>query len=271
LPLSLFEQQNLAQITTDDYPDERLVVCRNTLVAEERRRKREELLVATETELTPISVRVAAGTLHGSAAIGLAVGAVIHKFRMKKHITVDIGDQHFGFSCKGEQIAREAELDGIYILRSSLSDASCSTVDVVRSYKQLSRVGRAFRTLKGVDLEVRPIYHYLETRVRAHILLAMLTYYVEWHLREAWASILFKDEQPALSDDPVSKAQPSEQAQRKASQQKTEDGSIVHSFKSLLGELATRARVTIGIDQTEVTFARLAKATPIVEKALKRR
>jgi transposase len=157
----------------------------------------------------------------------------------------------------------------IYILRTSLSDTACSTDGVVRSYKQLSHVERAFRTLKGVDLEIRPIHRYLEQRVRAHILLAMLAYYVEWHLREAWAPLLFKDEQPPVAADPVSKALPSEQAQRKASQQRTEDGSIVHSFKSLLSELATRARTTIRIGETEVTFDRLVKPTPIVERALR--
>jgi hypothetical protein len=269
LPLSLFEQQNLAEITADDYPGERLVICRNPLVAEERRRKREGLLVATEELLIPISVRVAAGTLHSSADIGLAVGGVINKFKVKKHIDLDIKDGHFAFSRKAERIAKEAELDGIYILRTSLSDTASPSADVVRSYKQLSRVERSFRTLKGIDLQIRPFYHYLEKRVRAHILLAMLAYYVEWHLREAWAPLLFKDEQPPVADDPVSKALPSEGAQRKASHQTTADGSIVHSFKTLLSELATRARTTTRIGQTEATFTRLVKATPIVETALK--
>jgi transposase len=269
LPLSLFEQQNLAEITADDYPGERLVICRNPLVAEERRRKREALLRATEELLTPISVRVAAGTLHSSADIGLAVGAVINKFKMKKHIDLDIKDGHLGFSRKADKIAKEAELDGIYALRTSLKDATCPSDDVVRSYKQLSRVERSFRTLKGVDLQIRPVYHYLEKRVRAHILLAMLAYYVEWHLREAWAPLLFKDEHPPVADDPVSKAVTSEGAQRKASQQTTADGSIVHSFKTLLSELATRARTTTRIGKTEATFTRLVRATPIVETALK--
>jgi hypothetical protein len=269
LPLSLFEQQNLAEITADDYPGERLVICRNPLVAAERRRKREGLLSATEELLTPISVRVAAGALQSSADIGLAVGAVINKFKVKKHIDLDIKDGHFAFSRKAEKIAKEAELDGIYILRTSLSDAACPSGDVVRSYKQLSRVERSFRTLKGVDLQIRPFYHYLEKRVRAHILLAMLAYYVEWHLREAWAPLLFKDEHPPVADDPVSKALTSEGAQRKASHQATADGSIVHSFKTLLSELATRARTTTRIGQSEATFTRLVKATPLIETALK--
>jgi hypothetical protein len=188
---------------------------------------------------------------------------------MKKHITIEIEDQQFSFTRKTEQIAGEAQLDGIYILRTSLSDAACGTEDIVRSYKQLSRVERAFRTLKGVDLEIQPIGHYLERRVRAHILLAMLAYYVEWHLREAWAPLLFKDEQPPVAADPVSKALPSEQAQRKASHQRTDDGTVVHSFKTLLGELATRARATIRIAETEVKFTRLVQPTPIVERALR--
>jgi transposase len=269
LPLSLFEQQNLAEITADDYPGERLVICRNPLVAAERRRKREGLLSATEELLTPISVRVAAGALQSSADIGLAVGAVINKFKVKKHIDLDIRDGHLAFSRKAEKIAKEAELDGIYILRTSLSEAACPSGDVVRSYKQLSRVERSFRTLKGVDLQIRPFYHYLEKRVRAHILLAMLAYYVEWHLREAWAPLLFKDEHPPVADDPVSKALTSEGAQRKASHQATADGSIVHSFKTLLSELATRARTTTRIGQSEATFTRLVKATPLIETALK--
>jgi hypothetical protein len=269
LPPSLFGEQHLAEITADDYPGERLVICRNPLVAEERRRKREALLKATEEELKPISERVSAGRLHGSSEIGLAVGAVINKFKVKKHISVDIKDEHFAFSRKAEKIAKEAELDGIYILRTSLSDTASPSHDVVRSYKQLSRVERAFRTLKGVDLQIRPVFHYLEKRVRAHILLAMLAYYVEWHLREAWAPLLFKDEQPPVAADPVIKAVTSEGAQRKASHQTTTDGSIVHSFKTLLSELATRARTTTRIGQTEATFTRLVKATPIVETALK--
>jgi transposase len=268
LPLSLFEQQNLAQITANDYPGERLVICRNPLVADQRRRKREDLLTATQAELAPIAARVVAGTLYGKAHIGLAVGAVINRFKMKKHFKIEIDDHQFAFERKSEQIAKEAELDGIYILRTSLQDQACSTPDVVRSYKQLARVERAFRTLKGVDLEIRPIYHYLEKRVRAHVLLAMLAYYVEWHLREAWAPLLFKDEQPPVAQDPVSKAQVSKHAQRKASRQRTEDGTIVHSFKSLLNELATRARTTTLIGDTGVKFTRLAKPTPVAEKAL---
>ncbi len=269
LPLSLFEQQNLAEISVADYPRERLVVCRNPLVASERKRKRDDLLGATEKELTPIAVRVAAGTLRGKAEIGLAVGAVINRFKMKKHFTVEIEDKQFSYARKVEQIAAEAALDGIYILRTSLNAEACSGPDIVRSYKQLSQVERAFRTLKSVDLEIRPIHHYREQRVRAHVLLAMLAYYIEWHLREAWAELLFKDEEPPITGDPVSKAQRSARAERKASRQRTEDGRIVHSFKSLMNELALRTRNTTRIGNTEATFVHLTKPTPIQEHALR--
>ncbi len=244
------------------------MVCRNPLVADERRRKREDLLTATEAQLAPIAVRVAAGTLHGKAEIGLALGAVINRFKMKKHFTLEIDDERLAFTRKTEQIAAEAALDGLYILRTTLDAQTCPSAEVVRSYKQLARVERAFRTLKSVDLEIRPIHHYREHRVRAHVLLAMLAYYVEWHLREAWAELLFKDERPSVAADPVSKAQRSAHAQRKASRQHTEDGAIVHSFKSLMDELALRARNTTRIAQTEATFVQLTKPTPLQERAL---
>ena len=267
-PLSLFEEQNLAEIKVAEYPRERLVVCRNPLVAEERRRKREELLAATEAQLAPIAVRVAAGTLRGQAEIGLAVGAVINRFKMKKHIALEIDDERLAFTRKSEQIAIEAALDGIYILRTTLDAQACSSGEIVRSYKQLALVERAFRTLKSVDLEIRPIHHYREHRVRAHVLLAMLAYYVEWHLREAWAELLFKDEQPPVAVDPVAKAHRSKHAQRKASRQRTEDGRIVHSFRSLLDELALRARNTTRIGNTEATFTNVTKSSPLQDRAL---
>ncbi len=268
LPLSLFEEQNLAEISVAEYPRERLVVCRNPLVAQERRRKREALLAATEAALAPIAVRVAAGTLHDEAEIGLAVGAVINRFKMKKHFNLEIEDERLAFTRKTEQIAAEAALDGLYILRTTLDAQACSSAEVVRSYKQLARVERAFRTLKSVDLEIRPIHHYREHRVRAHVFLAMLAYYVEWHLREAWAELMFKDEQPPTAADPVSKAQRSEHAQRKASRQLTENGDIVHSFKTLMDELALRARNTTRIGDTDATFVHITKATPFQERAL---
>jgi transposase len=268
LPLSLFEQLNLAELHADDYPNERLVVCRNPLVAEERRRKREDLLSATEAQLAPIAVRVAAGTLSGRASIGLAVGAVVNRFKVKKHFDLTIDDARFAFTRKSEQIAAEAALDGIYILRTTVDSQAFSTADVVRSYKQLARVERAFRTLKSIDLEIRPIYHYREDRVRAHVLLAMLAYYVEWHLREAWAELLFTDEHTPISTDPVMKAQRSEHAQSKDRSKRTENGEVVHSFGTLMRELGLRARNTRRINDTEATFTDVTKPTPIQQRAL---
>jgi len=268
LPLSLFEQLNLAEVHADDYPNERLVVCRNPLVAEERSRKREDLLTATEAQLAPIAVRVAAGTLCGSAAIGMAVGAVVNKFKVKKHFDLSIDDGRFAFTRKSEQIAVEAALDGIYILRTTVDSQAFSTSDVVRSYKQLARVENAFRTLKSIDLEIRPIYHYREDRVRAHVLLAMLAYYVEWHLREAWAELLFIDEQTPIGTDPVTKAQRSEHAQSKDRSKRTASGEVVHSFSTLVRELALRARNTRRINDTEATFTEVTKPTPIQQRAL---
>ena len=268
LPLSLFEQLNLAEVHADDYPNERLVVCRNPLVAEERSRKREDLLTATEAQLAPIAVRVAAGTLCGSAAIGMAVGAVVNKFKVKKHFDLSIDDGRFAFTRKSEQIAVEAALDGIYILRTTVDSQAFSTSDVVRSYKQLARVENAFRTLKSIDLEIRPIYHYREDRVRAHLLLAMLAYYVEWHLREAWAELLFIDEQTPIGTDPVTKAQRSEHAQSKDRSKRTASGEVVHSFSTLVRELALRARNTRRINDTEATFTEVTKPTPIQQRAL---
>jgi hypothetical protein len=268
LPLSLFEQLNLAELHADDYPNERLVVCRNPLIAEERRRKREDLLSATEAQLAPIAVRVAAGTLSGRAPIGLAVGAVVNRFKVKKHFDLTIDDARFAFTRKSEQIAAEAALDGIYILRTTVDSQAFPTADVVRSYKQLARVERAFRTLKGIDLEIRPIYHYREDRVRAHVLLAMLAYYVEWHLREAWAELLFTDEHTPISTDPVMKAQRSEHAQSKDRSKRTENGEVVHSFGTLMRELALRARNTRRINDTEATFTEVTKPTPIQQRAL---
>lgn len=267
LPLSLFDEHNLAEITDPAYPGERLIVCRNPVVGDERRRKREELLVATEAVLAPIAVRVAAGTLQGKAAIGLAVGAVINRFKMKKHFTVEIDDDHFAFTRKHEQIAAEATLDGIYILRTSVAPAVFSGAEVVRSYKQLARVERAFRTLKQSDLEIRPIYHHLEARVRAHVLLCMLAYYVDWHLRAAWTELLFTDPAPP-GGDPVAKAQRSAAAQRKVQTQRTPDGAPVHSFKSLLKELALQTRNTVRIGSTAATFPQTVEPSPIQARAL---
>jgi transposase len=268
LPLSLFEEHNLAEITDPAYPGERLIVCRNPLVGAERGRKRQELLAATEAELSKIAVRVAAGTLEGKEHIGVAVGLVVNRFKMKKHFDLEIEDRRFAFPRKSEQIAAEAALDGIYILRTNTQSEEFSGAEVVRSYKQLARVERAFRTLKQSDLEIRPIYHYLEPRVRAHVLLCMLAYYVEWHLRQAWAELLFIDSQTPMRLDPVGKAQRSASATRKDQTQRTPDGATVHSFRSLIGELASRTRNTVRIGDSPATFPQSAEPSNIQARAL---
>jgi len=204
---SLFDELNLAEVASDDYPGERLVVCRNPLVADDRARRREELLQATERELAPIRTRVQAGTLQGKAEIGLAVGAVANKYKVKKYFLLEIGDDRFDYRRDQERIAEEAALDGIYVLRTNAPADRLDRAEVVRSYKQLAVVERAFRTLKSIDLEIRPINHRHAQRVRAHVFLCMLAYYLEWHLRRAWSELTFEDEQPPLAGDPVAKAE----------------------------------------------------------------
>ena len=186
LQLSLFDQTNLAEITAEDYPGERLILCRNPLVAAERERKRAELLDATERGLREIAQRVERGTLSGADQIGLAAGPALRRYKVKKHFEVTITDTSFTWVRKTEQIAAEAALDGIYILRTNVSDSELPTGEVVRSYKNLEQVERAFKTFKGPELQIRPIHHHLEDRVRAHVFLCMLAYYLTWHLRHAW-------------------------------------------------------------------------------------
>jgi Transposase DDE domain len=266
LQLSLFDEHNLAEITSQDYPGERLVVCRNPLVAAERTRKRSELLTATETGLADIQRRVDAGTLHGADQIGLAVGPALKRYRMKKHYEIAITDTSFTFARKTEQIQAEAALDGIYVLRTSVGAHTLPTTDVVRSYKQLKEVERAFGTYKG-DLEIRPIGHRLEDRVRAHVFLCMLAYYLEWHLRHAWAPLLFKDQYPPTAPDPVAKARRSPHADRKARTQRTDTGDPCHTIGSLLDELATQARNTIRLANTDATFTQLTEPTELQARA----
>jgi hypothetical protein len=267
LQLSLFDQHNLAEIASDDYPEERLVVCRNPLVARDRARKREDLLQATERALSEIKARVEQGTLTGQAEIGLAVGAVWNRWRVRKHFEVEITDTGFTFQRKREQIAQEAALDGIYVLRTSVSAEALAAPDVVRAYKQLKEVERGFRTLKG-PLELRPIHHRLEDRVKAHIFLCMLAYHLTWHLRRAWKPLLFDDEQPPQRPDPVAKASRSRSAERKAQTKRTASGEPCHSLQTLLPQLATRCRNTIRLPATGATFDQLTEPTPTHARAL---
>jgi Transposase DDE domain len=265
---SLFDEQNLAEVASEEFPGERLVVCRNPLVAAERARKREALLAATETDLEPIAERVAAGRLTDAAAIGLAVGEVIKRHRVKKHFTLEIADGRFSYARKSEQIAEEAALDGIYVLRTSVASQRLDAPDLVRAYKQLKEVERDFRILKGPELEIRPIHHRLEHRVRAHVFLCTLALYLEWHLRQAWRELTFHDEQRRDQPDPVAKATRSPHARRKAATKTTSAGQPAHTLRSLLAELRLRTRNTVRVADSPATFTKLAKASPLQARAL---
>ena len=259
LQLGLFDERNLLEITSPQYPGERLVACRNPQLAALRAHKRQELLSATERTLQPIKDRVDAGRLKGAEAIALRVGKVINQYKVAKHFELDIGENHFTFARKHEAIAAEAALDGIYIIRTSVDAARMEAADCVRNYKALANVERAFRSLKTVDLKVRPIHHRTADRVRAHILLCMLAYYVEWHMREAWRELMFADTDQAAkaTRDPVAPAQRSQQAQDKVASHTVEDGTPAHSFSTLMAELGSIVRNTCrtpGIDPEAPTF-----------------
>jgi hypothetical protein len=270
LQLGLFDERGLATITSSEYPGERLVVCRNPLLAAERARKRSALLAATEAKLGPIVARVAAGRLRGKDRIGLAVGKVIDRHKVAKHFALDIAEDHLGVTRRSEAIAAEAALDGLYVLRTSVPAERLEAPDVVRAYKRLSRVERAFRGLKAVDLQVRPIHHHTAERVRAHVLLCMLAYYVQWHLERAWAPLLFRDEERPELPDPVAPAERSAGALAKAHTQRLPDGTPVHSFRTLLAEMATLTRnrvVPVGAPD-EAAFELVAIPTPLQARAL---
>jgi hypothetical protein len=270
LQLGLFDERGLAEITSPQFPGERLVVCRNPLLAAERARKREDLLAATSAKLAPIVARVAAGRLRGADRIGLAVGKVIDRYKVAKHFALDIADDRLTVTRKEDAITAEAALDGLYVLRTSVAAERLEAPDVVRAYKRLSRVERAFRGLKAVDLAVRPIHHHTADRVRAHILLCLLAYYVQWHLERAWAPLLFRDEERPELPDPVAPAVRSAGALTKAHTQRLPDGTPVHSFRSLLTELATLTRnrvVPVGAPD-EAAFDIVAIPTPLQARAL---
>ena len=274
LQLSLFDQRDMAEIESPDYPGERLIVCRNPALAEERARKRRELLDATEQDLRSIQARVRRPRqpLRGADQIGLAVGAVMGRRKMAKHFHITITDRELSFTRDLAAIAAEAALDGIYVLRTNVPAASLSTADAVSAYKSLARVERAFRSLKTVDLELRPVFHWAAPRVRAHVLLCMLAYYLEWHMRQALAPMLFDDHHRAAAEaarsSPVVKAKPSPAATRKAATKHTDDGLPVHSFRSLLADLATLTRNTVRLGRDTATFVLLATPTIIHRRAL---
>jgi transposase len=274
LQLSLFDQRDMASITAPDFPGERLVVCRNPDLAAERTRKREDLLTATERDLTRIKAAVdrKRDPLRGTAAIALAVGAVIDTHKMRKHFDLDITDTAFSFARKTGEIAAEAATDGIYVVRTSLPAETLDDAATVRSYKSLALVERAFRCIKTVDLHVRPVYHWLADRVRAHVLLCMLAYYLEWHMRQRLAPMLFDDTDKqaaeALRASVVAKAQRSPAAVTKQTTGLTEDGLPVHGFRSLLADLATLARNTITTAiSPHYPLTVLTRPTPVQQKA----
>ena len=261
---SLFDEQNLATITApEDFPGERLIVCRNPLIAAQRARTREELLAATEQYLAGIAARVVNGTLAGADQIGLAVGPAVKRYRMKKHLQLTITDTTFTYERKLEQIATEAALDGFYILRTSLTSEGLAQEDVVRAYKNLEQAERAFGSFKGPDLQIRPIHHHLEDRVCAHVLICMLAYYLTWHLKAAWKPLLFTDEDRPINPDPVAKAVRSSAAQHKAQTKRTSTGEPCHSYQSLLAELATQTRNTTRLAGSTATFNKLTVPTPL--------
>jgi transposase len=247
LQLSLFDEQNLAEIHSPDFPGERLMACFNPLLGEERKRKRRELLDATEQALEKISKEVKRRTKTplSAAEIGTKVGKIINRFKMGKHFKRSITDGQFSYARRSDAIEREAELDGIYVIRTSESKPSLSAEDAVRSYKNLAQVERVFRTFKGLDIRIRPIHHRTEDRVRAHIFICLLAYYVEWHLRQVLAPLLFDDETLASDRkqrDPVAPAKPSTAAKNKKVARVTENGLPIHSFKTLMAEMGTRCR-----------------------------
>ncbi len=274
LERSLFDETNLAEIHAPEFPGERLIACFNPLLSTERKRKREELLQATEKALGRLEAEVKRRTKKplGKAEIGVKAGRVLGRFKMGKHFTLTISDGSFTWARREESIRREADLDGIYVVRTSEPPDRLSAPDAVRTYKSLTLVERAFRCLKGVDLLVRPIFHRTEDHVRAHVLLCMLAYYVEWHMREAWAPLLFQDEQldwQRQQRDPVAPAQPSPTARHKKAARRSSEGSPIHSFKTLLAELARRCRNTCYVKSDPASrFTMVTELNPLQARAL---
>ena len=267
LQMSLFDTQDLAEISHPDYPGERLITCRNPALAAERARKRTELLAATDADLAAIAARVAAGRLRGAGKIGEAIGRVIAKRKVGKHFRREITDTTFTYHRDQAGIDAEAALDGIYVLRTSVPATALDPAAVVESYKNLAHVERDFRSIKTDDLDLRPIHHRLDERVRAHVLICLLACYLVWHLRKAWAPLTFTDEHPPTRDNPVAPAQRSPQAQAKASTQHDPDGNPLRSFRGLIDHLATLTRNDIHYHGTNATVPTLAEPTPDQRRA----
>ncbi|WP_462287676.1 IS1634 family transposase [Nostocoides sp.] len=261
---TLFDEHNLAEISHPDYPGERLIACRNPFLATERARKREDLLTATETALAPTQRAVAEGRLAGADTIGLRVGKLLNKYRMAKHFDLTITDTTVVITRKTSQIAAEAALDGIYVLRTPTPAETLTPASIVQAYKNLAHVERDFRSIKATDLDLRPIYHRLEDRVRAHVLIVMLAAYLTWHLRATLAPLTFTDEHPPTPADPVAPAHRSPAADRKASRHTDDHDQPVRSFPALLKHLATLTRndLRYGTDHTTPLVPTLAEPTP---------
>ncbi len=267
LQLSLFDQQDLAEITSDDFPGERLIACRNPVLAADRARTRDELLAATEKLLAPLLARVQAGKLTGAGPIGIEVGKVISRYKTGKHLAVTITGTTLTIERRQDQINAEATLDGFYVLRTPVPAAELDAAAVVTAYKNLKYVERDFRHIKSDDLDLRPVFHRLEERVRAHVLICMLACYLTWHLRRAWAPLTFTGQNPPGQDNPVGPARRSAAAQAKASYQHDPAGQPYYSFRGLLEHLATLTRNQVRYAGTQVTIAMLAEPTPTQRQA----
>ena len=267
LQLSLFDQQDLAEITSEDFPGERLIACRNPVLAADRARTREELLAATEKLLAPLLARVQAGRLQGAGEIGVEVGKVITRYKTGKHFAVTITDTTLAVTRKQDQIDAEAALDGFYVLRTPVPAGQLDAAAVVTAYKNLKYVERDFRHIKSDDLDLRPVFHRLEERVKAHVLICMLACYLTWHLRRAWAPLTYTDQDPPAQDNPVTPARRSARAQAKASGQHDPAGRPYHSFRGLLEHLATLTRNQVRFAGTRATVPVLAEPTSTQREA----
>ena len=268
IQLTLFDEVNLAEITHPDYEGERLVACRNPLLAVERARKRDELLAGTEANLKKVAASVEAGRLRDPGKIGLRAGRVVNRHKMAKHFSLEIAEGRFSFSRKQEAIAAEAALDGIYVIRTSLREEKMPPAEVVRTYKSLANLERnCFRHMKSVDVEIRPIRHRLADRVRTHAFICMLGAHLSWHLRRAWAELTFTDETPPERTDPVGRAKRSTAASLKAARRAQPEGTTIRPFQGLLDHLATLTRNTIQVEGTGVSFDQLTEPTPTQKRA----
>jgi transposase len=273
LQLSLFDETNLAEISDPAYPGERLIVCKNPLLAGDRARTRTELIEATEKHLDKIvqATMRRARKLKGKDQIALRVGKVVNSAKVGKYFDLRITDDSFGYTRNEERISQDAALDGFYVIRTSVPEQDLTAQDTVTCYKSLAKVERAFRSLKSMDLRVRPIHHHLEDRVKAHVFICMLAYYVEWHMRKALAPILFDDdrqsEAQALRQSVVEPAKRSKEALGKASKRKTDEGIPVQSFQSLLSHLGTLTKNTVRLISSDVAFSQYSEPTAVQLKA----